>query len=63
LRQEGYDDADLEEFQQETFGTLVDDISIIKQAGGYSSVTFPGLFVLKDIWKFGYPGTSLEDFM
>jgi hypothetical protein len=61
LQQEGH--IHLEEFQEETFHEMIDNITVIKQAGGYSAVTFPSVLVMKDMWKYGTPNTSLADFM
>jgi hypothetical protein len=61
MEREGY--TNLEEYLPENFDDVSDNIGVIKQAGAYSAVTFPGLFVLKDIKKFCSPNASLESFM
>jgi hypothetical protein len=61
MEHEGY--SNLEEYQPEIFDGCGENIGVIKQAGAYSAVTFPGLFVLKDIKKFCSPNGSLESFM
>jgi hypothetical protein len=61
MEREGY--THLEEYEIECFDDVADNISVIKQAGAYSAVTFPGLFILKDIKKFCSPSASLDSFM
>jgi hypothetical protein len=65
LRGEGCTDEHLIEFLKEDFNKVVAgrQISVIKQAGAYSSVRFREMFVMKDIYKFGSPTTNLETFL
>jgi hypothetical protein len=41
----------------------VKNIGVIKQAGGYSSISIRGIMVFKDMYKFCSPNTTLEKFM